>query len=263
MSAIFGELSLILFTVFAQLAVGMVLFANISCNKEDTLSLNLWKYSFFVLVIAGLASFTHLTNPFNAFYTITQIGSSWMSREIVCVGIFGALLLLHYLKKGTKETGYASLAMGLVLVYVMAMVYASVSSMPMWNLSSTLLAFYGTTFLLGAAFCLALLKDTDSKCLNSSTKTLLVLGLILSLSAKMPWLSTVIANPSLLIPDVFISSFCCAIVIYVLCLIAGSVMLLNRKYFSTNILIIACALLVIGEIFGRALFFAAQLKLGV
>ncbi len=266
MLAIYHEFSLIFFTVFAQLAVGMAFFAVIAYKKEDALSINLWKGSLIAMALAGLFSFTHLTNPFNAFYTLTQIGSSWMSREIVAVGAFSGLVflacLLHYKNQYKQEVGYAALFFGVILIYVMTMVYASVKSMPMWNFLGTLTAFVGTTLLLGGGITMAMRDNAENLCLNSSSKTMLLVGLLLSLSAKILWVTILISNPAMLVPEIFMQAGYNS-VLKLLCLLVGSVILVNRRFFSKNILYIAVALLVIGELFGRTLFFLAEFKAGV
>ncbi|MDO5700840.1 MAG: dimethyl sulfoxide reductase anchor subunit [Bowdeniella nasicola] len=113
-----------------------------------------------VLVLGLLGSMAHLGNPFNALNTFRHLSTSWLSREILFGCLFAGLgflfAFLQWMKWGSARlrqvvAGLTALV-GLGLVYVMSMVYASLPTVPAWNLWTTPATFYVTTFLLG---CLA------------------------------------------------------------------------------------------------------------
>lgn len=113
-----------------------------------------------VLVLGLLGSMLHLGNPFNALNTFRHLGTSWLSREILGGCAFAGLgfvfAVSQWFKWGSSALrrilALATAVVGLILVWVMAMVYASLPTVPAWHLWTTPATFYVTTFLLG---CLA------------------------------------------------------------------------------------------------------------
>ncbi len=110
-----------------------------------------------VLVLALLASLFHLGSPLNAFRAIGNLGSSWLSREIftgVAFTVVGALFaFLQWRKLGSPglRNALAVLAalIGLVMVYSMSNVYL-LRTVSAWDTLATPVSFFTTTFLLGA-----------------------------------------------------------------------------------------------------------------
>ena len=103
-----------------------------------------------------LASLFHLGNPFSAYRAVTNLGSSWLSREIL-FGVIFAVLATVYAFLQWRKIGSVGLRNviawlagidGLVLVYCMARVYM-LAAQPAWNSWATPVSFYATTFLLG------------------------------------------------------------------------------------------------------------------
>lgn len=109
-----------------------------------------------VLVLGLLASFFHLGNPLNAYNAIGNIGSSWLSREIffglgfAALGAVFAFLQWRKIGTSTMRNFVAVLAalVGLALVYSMSQVYM-LRTVPVWNTVWTPVSFFVTTFLLG------------------------------------------------------------------------------------------------------------------
>lgn len=110
-----------------------------------------------VLVLGVLASFLHLGNPTNAYRAVSNLDSSWLSREILFTLLFmgtGAVFaFLQYRKLGSFQMrriiALIAAALGLVLVYCMSNVYR-LEAEPAWDSIATPIAFFITTFLLGA-----------------------------------------------------------------------------------------------------------------
>lgn len=158
--------ALVIFTIFAQMAVGSFIILGVvhffvarkSGNEEaDRMSDRALLAIGPVLVLGTLASFLHLGNPVNAWRAIGNIDSSWLSREILFNVLFigaGAVFALAQWRKLSTATvrnaiaGAAAL-IGIALVYSMSNVYM-IRTVPAWNTAATLLSFFTTTFLLGA-----------------------------------------------------------------------------------------------------------------
>lgn len=167
-----SEWALLIFTLSLQAAIGCIcmlwIFQIINKNKEDSKIFTLFKTPLIVIVILSLvglgASFAHLGTPTNAFNTLRNIGSSWMSREILFTGAFIGLAVItvaaaFYYKKVISWLLFATALIGLVDVYCMASIYYH-SLVGPWKAIHTFTSFYGTTFLLGAILSVSLLTPT-------------------------------------------------------------------------------------------------------
>ncbi len=110
-----------------------------------------------VLVLAVLASLFHLGNPTNAYRAISNLGSSWLSREILLtilfVGLGAVFALLQWRQSADFKVRQAiaviAALIGLALVYANAKIYM-LRAEPAWDTLATPVLFYTTTFLLGA-----------------------------------------------------------------------------------------------------------------
>ncbi|EKN63261.1 DMSO reductase anchor subunit [Schinkia azotoformans MEV2011] len=155
------EWPLLIFTVCMQAAIGGMLmlwlfYKKISdSGKEKTYAAMRMP----LFIIAGLsligliASFAHLGTPTNAFNTIRNIGSSWMSREILVTGMFIAAVFITaglaiVQKKVNPNLLLVSTLIGLVDIYCMAAIYAK-TLVSGWNSINTFTSFYGTALVLG------------------------------------------------------------------------------------------------------------------
>lgn len=161
-----GEWPLIIFTILAQMAVGAFVVlgtvhmaavrragpAVASAMSERTL-LAIGP----IFAIGLMASLAHLGNPRNAPFALLNVGSSWLSREILFAllfaGVGAGFALLQWRKIGGERlrlvVGAATALLGLALLYSMARVYM-LESHPAWNLPTTPVTFFTTAFLLGA-----------------------------------------------------------------------------------------------------------------
>ncbi len=161
-----NEWALVIFTVIMQMAVGAFcvlggvhFFAarRNGIDEADKLSDRALLAIGPVAVFALIVTFFHLGNPINAPRAILHIGTSWLSREILLSLLFSGLgavfAFLQWRKLGTPAVRNALAlivaAIGLVLVYAMAMVY-QLPTIPAWDSPATTVTFFITTFLLGA-----------------------------------------------------------------------------------------------------------------
>lgn len=160
------ELSLVLFTVIMQMAVGAfcilggVHFFATRRNglaEADKLSNRALVAIGPLAVFALLVTLFHLGNPLNAPRAILNFGTSWLSREIILASAFSvggaifAFLQWRQIASPTLRNLLALLvaAIGLALVYAMSQVYV-LQSVPAWDSLHTPISFFVTTFLLGA-----------------------------------------------------------------------------------------------------------------
>ncbi|MBI5301776.1 MAG: dimethyl sulfoxide reductase anchor subunit [Chloroflexi bacterium] len=159
------EWALITFTILAQMSVGSFIVLGIvhyftakkSGEKQaDELSDRALLAIGPVLALGMAASLLHLGNPINAYKAVTNLGTSWLSREIffgVLFAVAGAVFAVMQWKKIATFTvrnvvALVAAIIGVALVYSMSMVYM-MPTRPGWNVITTPLSFYVTTLLLG------------------------------------------------------------------------------------------------------------------
>lgn len=162
-----SELPLVIFTILAQISVGSFVVLGViqlvaRIRKVDSATVDTITdpalYAIGPVMVLGLAaSILHLGNPINALNTLNNIGSSWLSREILFgssfAGLGAAFAVCQWFKWLTPVlrqvlAGVTALV-GIGLVFVMSMVYM-LPTVPAWNTWATPVSFYTTTFLLGA-----------------------------------------------------------------------------------------------------------------
>ncbi len=169
-----SELPLVTFTVLAQMAVGAFIGLGAwsgwasqngaGMDRVRDLTLKPLLASGIIFVTAVLVSLFHLGRPLRAYRALSNLRSSWLSREIFSAGLFGAgwaifCGLLAILSAFTSvlwvSLGLATLA-GLALIFSMARVYR-LDSLTGWNNWRTPVSFFLTAALLGGLFSAALL----------------------------------------------------------------------------------------------------------
>ncbi len=160
------ELPLVFFTIMAQMSVGCFvvlgvihLFGGRKVGSEriDRLSDPALYAIGPVMVLGLLVSVIHLGNPVNALHTVNHLGTSWLSREIFFGSTFAVMGAVFAVSQRMKWftpllrqllAGLTALV-GLVLIYVMAMIYM-LPTVPGWDTWATPVTFFTTTFLLGS-----------------------------------------------------------------------------------------------------------------
>lgn len=185
--------ALILYTLCLQSAVGIYLVSRMVVWKEEEKAARMR----FLWLAGGLgilgvvASFLHLGYPLNAIRTLSNVGKSWLSREIlvtICFGVSWLIsLLLERQQVGSRliRNGWATVTslIGLALVFVMSMIYQS-TAFPTWTTAMTTVSFYATTGLIGTAAIFSgqcfQKSETEPACLPG-----LVIGGVLFLVVQM------------------------------------------------------------------------------
>lgn len=185
------EWPLLTFTLLAQLAVGSYIFFIIirSLNKKlgVNLGINATKRGIFlvgpVMGLAFIFAVFHLGTPLGAPRSLLNLGSSWLSREIIFSGGFMVLWIVSYYldRKGAwnQMIGWITSIVGLGAIYSMASIYAT-SIRPAWTDVNTYIAFYGTTIVFGAAASMVVIllsKEEKTKGLMSLAKGIGLVGL--------------------------------------------------------------------------------------
>jgi len=158
--------ALVAFTILVQMSVGAIWVLGVAhyyatrkyaVEEADRLSDRALLALVPVIALAFVASLFHLGDPFNAYRAVTNLGNSWLSREIFFGVIFAVLAFvfafLQWRKIGSfvlrNVIAWLAALDGLVLVFSMSNVYL-LQSQPAWNSWVTPLSFFATTFLLGA-----------------------------------------------------------------------------------------------------------------
>ena len=138
--------SLVIFTILGQSAAGIMMLLALSRRATRSAVRRTW-VAVIILIAAAVASLGHLADPTISYFAVTNVFSSWLSREILFAGLFGAAMLLWIIFRRCRLLRLAALV-GLTFVYVMSRVYI-IPTEPFWNSLLTFWSFLSTAFLLG------------------------------------------------------------------------------------------------------------------
>jgi anaerobic dimethyl sulfoxide reductase subunit C (anchor subunit) len=158
--------SLVVFTLLGQMAVGgfvVVWLTHLITRREasDAEVRKLCNAALLgvgpVVVLSLLVSLFHLGSPLNAWRAISNLGSSWLSREVFFILAFFVMwcvcAYMQWRGVGTERlrgiwAGLTGLV-GLLAIVSSAMIYM-LPTRPAWNSVATPISFLVSTFLLGA-----------------------------------------------------------------------------------------------------------------
>lgn len=263
------EFALIVFTICMQTAIGTIIFLMVAKQIQKDQEFKLTALVGSALSIVGvLVSFFHLGTPTHAFYTIMNLGSSWLSREIFFSGGFMALATIFafivYKKpefKGISNAlGWVTSIVGLVDVFMMAKVY-STTSVPSWQGVTTFIEFYATVVILGSAVLFFTgIKNLDTKTTLYFSISVAVAVAILGAFTIPHYLELGLLGGAAAVSAETLSKMNPLVIAQWIVLILSSGVLLSPmikigKYSFTRYYVIATALSV-GLIAGRYLFYA-------
>lgn len=156
-----NEMPLVLFTVFSQWAIGA--FATLWLLERAGRNISRKTGFRLSLIIAGigvagiLVSLFHLGHPFEAYRALTNVGVSWLSREVTLYSVFTLLSVLYCYAWMTERdsmrlwTGALGTLFGIATIFSSAMIY-TIPSIPAWDNASTTLFFFLTALELGPFF---------------------------------------------------------------------------------------------------------------
>jgi anaerobic dimethyl sulfoxide reductase subunit C (anchor subunit) len=161
------EGSLVAFTLLTQTAVGTCWALLAVRSWAPATATDLLLLVSLLAALAGLgASFLHLGRPSNAWRALGNLRNSWLSREIFFASVFTlALAASVVLSRLPGAAGFwaslaewASAALGLALIWSMAMAYR-LRTVPAWNGWTTNAAFFASALGLGAFAAAAVLTS--------------------------------------------------------------------------------------------------------
>lgn len=303
------EWSLILFTILTQMAVGSFLVLGTvhfwaarrqSPLEADRLTDRALLSIGPVLVLGMLASLFHLGNPLSAPLAVTNLATSWLSREILLAVLFagfGALFaFLQWRKIGSftlrNIVAWVAAIVGLVLVYAMAKVYM-LETQPAWNTIATPILFFTTALLLGVLAMgavlvtnYAYLKRKDPSCaevqcelVREITKGVALTGILLLgvellvVPLHLAFLAASSNSAAISSAAVLFDQFAVMFGLRLALVFVGAGvfglflyrMALDpgRELMIGRLIYLAFALVLISEIVGRFLFYASHVKIGI
>jgi DMSO reductase anchor subunit len=234
-----SETPLVVFTLLVQMAVGAFWAA-----QWMTASIPLIPYLIIgaCLGIGGFFSFAHLGAKRNAWRAPFHLKKSWLSREILFVGLFGAGWLAGFI---LPEMKWITSLLGIGLIYSMAKVY-QLRPMPAWNTWRTTMGFFVTAILLGHLLMMNLLQIAGPFAWETAAVLLAVeLGMNLSTKPKSQW-SVNRLRVGLIVAAMF----------------GAGVMSVVPNQFGMFISFPTLLIVIVEEIIGRTLFYKAlDLKL--
>ncbi|MDO6542758.1 dimethyl sulfoxide reductase anchor subunit family protein [Photobacterium sanguinicancri] len=278
----YHELSLVLFTVLAQTAVGAYLImtlANLVTNSRVDVKGRITRNMFFVWVVMGLgfvASSTHLGSPMRAMNALNQVGTSWLSNEILTGSMFfafgGLYWLLEVLDKGTegarKGLKIAGMVAGVAFMYSMVNVYL-IDTVPTWNTPFTGWSFLLTMVVAGAIFASTLMHSAqfDDAKYTRGIQGLVVVAIIAMIVVTLSQMvaladiqSSVVAARDL-VPNMAMLQGS-----RIVLLVAGAAIALfgiNRIKGSVALPVVGLALVLVAELLGRNIFFNLHMTVGM
>jgi len=251
------------------------------------------------IIFGMIGAHFHLSRPYLSFLAVSNFRTSWLSREIVFTVLFFlstvALWFIHWHLKGYWELktalGWLAIIFGVMTVYCMGRIYL-LPTQAAWNMPETILTFYGSMLLLGVMALAAILimdlrfMEVRQKraltewifIVNDAVKRLAVAAgvfLIPVFIVNLFYLyslrtGTALAQTSY---DLLMKLYEPLLIIRFLLLLAGVVWLvvpvamMRRATKSIQELFtpayLACLLVMVGEILGRFLFYAAHIRTGL
>ena len=184
------EISLVIFTVLSQMAVGLAIFTAWQTQRlgATAVSKAMWGYVTVTMGTALAASLFHLGHPLQAYTALANLGVAWLSAEILFGGTFAGLAALAFITGGRPIVGFAAALVGVVFVAIQGFTYAPLAQTALAN--GLPLAFFAlTVWILGAAGWRCLHADPGQSGLNLQAllKTGLWVWLAIMLIAPCIW----------------------------------------------------------------------------
>ena len=298
------EWALLIFTILTQLSVGMLLVSLIARDyavktlglEQATQLLELPLYAVVpAMGLALIASLFHLGKVAHVIGAVPNLGTSWMSREVVFAVVFAVAAtiytFLYWRKLGSESLraacGWVAAIIGLVLIYAMSMTYM-LPAQPAMNTFATPVLFFAATLLLGVLGFATILMIANSRIQKKNAahqalvgKTLqwtafaalVLLGIeFLVMPLYMAYLSTqgAAALKSL---NLMVGTYGVVLVLRLILVFVGAgilaayvyrnaAMVGGEKVLATYVYG-AFALVLLSEILGRFLFYATQYRIGI
>ena len=292
-----NEWSLVLFTILAQMAVGIFLVLQAiglayPAGQVDWLMDSMLPLCWLVLVMGVPAAMLHLGRPGRMPGVMANLPGSWLSRETLLGGLFGVLLTV-YVGVRWFEVGSQSLhdllalatgICGVALVLGMSRLYM-LRTVPAWNTMMTPLAFFTTMFLLGAMVVAVILTTVHFPSGSSEQRTLiddvvrdiaplcvlLAVGQILLSWVKVTWLESsggvALQSMKILVAEYQAVFFCRIMFVALGAGIFAALVYQDADFagdaIARGLLMLAFALVLVAGMLGRFLFYASYQREGI
>jgi anaerobic dimethyl sulfoxide reductase subunit C (anchor subunit) len=301
--------ALVAFTIMTQMSVGSIwtlvlvhLFAGRKHGEEaaDSLAEGSLLAVVIIVVLAFAASLFHLGSPLNAPRAVANVGTSWLSREILFGVIFAVLVVVYAFLQWRKIgpsilrsiIAWLAALVGIVLVLSEGMVYYSLASQPAWNSWTTILFFFVTAGLLGALAMgvtfvanYAVVKSKEPDCILAKCDVLLdvmrwiaitsVILLGIELVVLPIYLATLATGSAAALESVqlMIGPLGWALILRIVLVFLGAglfALFLYRNALSSDrekvlatLVYIAFGLVLVAEVLGRIMFYATHVNIGL
>ncbi len=295
------EWALLAFTILGQAAAGlmivlMIVRAYIASKSGSDLADRLTSRPLYLVVpimaLALLASLFHLGSPLHIVRAIPNLGSSWLSREVVVAVlfvVFAALFTFMQWRKTGSEglrtvIGWVTAVIAAIYIYSMGMVYM-ISTQPSWNTFATPVTFVSGSLLLGVLGMsaglvtgYAGLKAEETKLVNTLLQGLAITAIVLLgvefivLPIYMGYLASQ-GGAALESLSMMVGSYGVVFFFRLLVLFAGAGLLAAYLYRNASIAekentlaalaYSAFALALVGEALGRFIFYATHYRIGI
>jgi len=302
------EWALPVYTILMQTATGSLFFLWLirlrqSRRRDSDEASRLLGIPLTIILItiffAMAGSHFHLGRPFLSLLAITNVRSSWLSREILFTILLFLLTLSIWVLRRVRLAsdrlidilGWLGILSGWTMIYCMARIYLLPTQIA-WNSPATILYYIATTLLLGSSALLAMLwmdqrfaevraPDSSDMVFTRHPQILAVMGgVVLSTAAleialewiRIAWLQSgnVVARTSL---DLLFELYQPLLYVRVGLVLIGSAWLayntfrVVRDITRYHVLLLpiysSFLLLMIGEILGRFLFYATHVRIGL
>jgi len=286
-----NEWPLVFFTLLSQISMGILLAGLVVFlfAKNSVLGSNIELKRVVMLMallsmgVALILSFAHLARPAHSVFALGNLAGSHLSREILMVSVFTFTLAVAWssIRFGFPSVAIfnylyvAALIAGLLLIWTMARIYM-IPTIPAWNHPITMVKFYNSGILLGAAICLMIAIYVKGKGIEilQFQKIITILFFMLSAGVFFHMISTIFNAPT---PEGMTFGFPIPVVAgwikiaRSLFLLLGFVMMLWwYRSFSTTppssgsfIAYFGFSLLLLAEITGRYIFYTSFYRVGV
>lgn len=268
------QLSLVFFTVLIQASTGLLLFSGIqqfktTADGQPRIAVNNLKFQIILwtlFIMGALASLLHLGKPSNALNVLYGIlTGSPLSLEILSVGVFGTLLFIYSLLiwKKTQIQKYnfflgLTILAGLIVSYATARVY-TLSTIPAWNSTWTLVQFFMSVLALGSVgflFFQSQQQEKNASAPQAKAAIIILFLLMANIVFYNKWSNNLILESGLALPswNFFILRITLLVTSFGLLLFSGR----KNNYASqwTYALIFICVLA--SELAGRIDFYNLQ-----
>lgn len=295
------EWALLIFTILGQISIGalfvLMIVRTYAVRKAGVEQANrLTDKPLYIVVpimlLALLVALLHLGDLLNIVRAVPNLGSSWLSREVVAAVVFvivaGLYTLLQWRKIGSDTVrtviGWIAALIGLFLAYSMSMVYM-IRTQPSWNTFATPVTFITTSLLLGALMVAVLIVATAGKAdevqtglVQGALRGIAVASIVLMgvelvvLPFYMAYLSTqgiaALKSLSMMFGQFAGLLFLRLVLVFLGAGLLGAYLFRNasapgKEKTLATLTYSAFILVLLGEILGRYLFYATHVRIGL